>query len=92
MRIRWTVEARNDLVRLHRFLVGVNPSAAARAIQTLRATPARMLLDSPRIGFRLSEFDPREVRRLLAGDYEIRYEIRDDTIMIVGLWHTREDR
>ncbi|RVH20388.1 type II toxin-antitoxin system RelE/ParE family toxin, partial [Sinorhizobium meliloti] len=53
--------------------------------------PAR-LLEQPRIGERLEEFDPREVRRILVGHYEIRYEIRQSTIYVLRLWHTREDR
>jgi plasmid stabilization system protein ParE len=57
----------------------------------LTAAPLR-LIDQPRIGERLYEFDPREVRRILVGKYEMRYEIQDSTIFILRLWHTREDR
>jgi hypothetical protein len=46
----------------------------------------------PRLGVRLPEFSPREVRRLFVDDYELRYEIRGNTIFIINLWHTREDR
>jgi len=41
---------------------------------------------------RLDDFAPREVRRLFVGDYELRYEIQGDAIIIVRLWHTKEDR
>ena len=41
---------------------------------------------------RLEEFDPREVRRILVGDYELRYEIQTSTIYVLRLWHAREDR
>jgi hypothetical protein len=40
----------------------------------------------------LEEFEPREVRRILVGKYEMRYEIQESTIYILRLWHTREDR
>jgi plasmid stabilization system protein ParE len=50
------------------------------------------LLANPRIGERLDEFKPREVRRILVGHYEVRYEIQDLTIYVLRLWHTREDR
>ncbi|MGZ8160407.1 MAG: type II toxin-antitoxin system RelE/ParE family toxin [Methylobacter sp.] len=36
--------------------------------------------------------NPREVRRILVGRYEMRYEIQDSTAYILRLWHTREDR
>jgi plasmid stabilization system protein ParE len=60
-------------------------------VQSLAAAPAS-LLANPRIGERLEEFAPREVRRILVGHYEIRYEIQDSTIYVLRLWHTRESR
>jgi plasmid stabilization system protein ParE len=74
MRIRWTSEARSDLVRLYDFLAPVNRQATARAVQSLRAAPARLLRDNPRLGPRVEGFAPREVRRLFVGDYELRYD------------------
>ncbi len=91
MQLKWTNKAFSDLTRLHEFLALVNRSAAARAVQSLTAAPLR-LLATPRIGERLEEFDPREVRRILVGHYEIRYEIQKSMIYVLRLWHTREDR
>jgi plasmid stabilization system protein ParE len=91
MRIEWTGEALSDLIRLHDFLSPVNPRAAAQTVQGLTAAPRR-LLEQPRIGERLDEFKPREIRRILVGKYEMRYEIRESVIYILRLWHTREDR
>ena len=59
--------------------------------QSLAAAPSG-LPAKPRIGERLEEFDPREVRRILVGHYELRYEIQDQVIYILRIWHTREDR
>jgi plasmid stabilization system protein ParE len=69
-----------------------NRQAAARAVQSLRAAPARLFRDHPRLGSRLDDFAEREVRRLFVGDYELRYEIRGEVIIIVRLWHLRENR
>jgi len=91
MEIKWTGKALSDLVRLHAFLAPVSPRAAARTVQSLTAAPIR-LLDHPRMGERLEEFQPREVRRLLVGHYEMRYEIQVATLYILRVWHTREDR
>jgi plasmid stabilization system protein ParE len=92
MRVLWTGEARSDLVRLYEFLAPLDRRAAAHVVRSLRATPSRLLRDNPRLGPRLFEFAPREVRRLFVDDYECRYEIQGDVIIIVRLWHTREDR
>jgi plasmid stabilization system protein ParE len=91
-RVRWTAAARSDLVRLYEFPAPVNRQAAARAVQSLGGAPARLLRHNPRLGARLDDFAPRDVRRLFVGDDELRHEIRSDAIIIVRLWHTKEDR
>ncbi len=91
MELKWTSKALSDLARLHEFLAAVNQRAAARTVQTLAAAPAK-LLEHPRIGEKLEEFGPNEVRRILVGHYEMRYEIRKSTLYVLRLWHTREDR
>ena len=91
MDLQWTSRALSDLARLHEFLALANKPAAARAAQALTKAPV-ILLTNPRLGERLSEFEPREVRRLLVGHYEMRYEIEESTVHILRLWHTRGDR
>ena len=91
MELRWTRKALCDLARLYDFLAAVNKHSAARTVQSLIAAPIR-LIENPRIGEKLEEFEPREVRRILVGHYEIRYEIQESTIYLLRLWHTREDR
>jgi len=91
MKLRWTSKALSHIARLYEFLAEVNKPAAARTVQALTAAPRR-ILDQPRIGERLDEFEPREVCRILVSHYEIRYEIQASTIYVLRLWHTREDR
>ncbi|MBM9614158.1 type II toxin-antitoxin system RelE/ParE family toxin [Desulfobulbus rhabdoformis] len=91
MELKWTSKALSDLVRLYEFLSLSNKTAAARVIQMLTAAPAKLLL-SPRIGEKIDVFDSREIRRILVGQYEIRYEIQQSTIYVLRLWHTREKR
>ena len=61
------------------------------ALQALTKAPI-VLLTNPRIDEQLFQFEPREVRRILVGTYEIRYELQDSIIYILRLWHTREER
>lgn len=91
MELKWTSKALSDLARLYDFLEPLKPSAAARTVQSLTAVPAT-LRQNPRVGEKLEEFEPREVRRILVGQYEMRYEIQASTIYMLRLWHTREDR
>ena len=91
MRLVWTGKAASDLARLHAFLAEVNPRAAARTARKLVAAPKR-LLGRPRLGERLDEFTPREVRRLIIGGYELRYEVTEAAVIVLRLWHNLEDR
>ncbi len=91
MELKWTSKALSDLARLYDFLAPVNKAAAADTIQKLVSAPSE-LMANPRIGEQLDEFEPREVRRILVGHYEMRYEIHGSKIYVLRLWHTREDR
>lgn len=91
MELKWSSKGLSDLARLYGFLAPVNPVAATRVVQSLTAASSGLLVN-PRIGERLEEFNPREVRRFLVGNYEMRYEIQDGIIYILRIWHTREDR
>jgi plasmid stabilization system protein ParE len=91
MKLEWTSKALADLVRLHDFLAPVNQRAAVQIVQLLVAAPTK-LLQHPRLGERLQEYDPREVRRMLVGNYEMRYELDGKVMYILRIWHTREKR
>ncbi len=91
MELKWTSKALSDLAHLYEFLALANKPAAARAVQALTQAPT-VLLANPRIGEQLFQFEPREVRRILVGEYEVRYEILDASIYVLRLWHTRENR
>ncbi|MET0241235.1 MAG: type II toxin-antitoxin system RelE/ParE family toxin [Sphingobium sp.] len=91
MRIDWTQSAASDLRRLHSFLEVAAPEAAVRVIRQLVSAPER-LLAYPRLGERLDAYEPREVRRLIVGRYEMRYEVIDGAVVILRVWHSREDK
>lgn len=91
MEAKWTSKALSDLARLYEFLAPVNRLAAARTVQSLTTAVSTLQLN-PRLGEQLEEFEPREVRRILVGHYELRYEIQEACLYVLRLWHTREDR
>lgn len=91
MTLKWTVSAERDLARLHAFLAPVNSKVAAKVVKQLVAG-VQQLLAYPQIGVPLDEFAPRDIRRVIVGDYEVRYEVVDSMIYILRLWHAREDR
>jgi len=77
--VRWTPEAVDDLARLHDFLAAHNPSLAQRVVATLW-NAVRQLFVHPRLGSALAGFEGHEVRRLVIGDYGLRYEIAGEAL------------
>jgi len=89
--LRWTSKAHADLVRLYEFLAPVNTATAVRTVRHLVAG-AKRIPAHPRLGIQMPEFAPREVRKVLVADYEIRYELTANDVFILRIFHTREDR
>jgi plasmid stabilization system protein ParE len=89
--IRWSSEARDDVDRLADFIAAHDRILAGEIEQELEQAPKR-LLDFPRRGSRLSQFDPREVREFRVGNYLLRYELAGTEIFVLIFFPAREDR
>ena len=91
MRIVWSSAAWADIDRLHAFLAEHDIDTADAVADRLAKAP-ETLLNFPRRGPRLSQFDPREVRDFRVGNYLLRYELRPTEIVVLRFYHAREDR
>lgn len=91
MRILWSSAAWADVDRLHAFLAERDSDVADALFDQLANSPER-LLDFPRLGQRLSEFNEREVRELRVGHYLLRYQLTAAEIIVLRFFHAREDR
>jgi plasmid stabilization system protein ParE len=91
VRIVWSSAAWADVDRLHAFLAEHDLDAADAVFDRLAKAP-EALLNFPRRGPRLSEFDPREVRDFRVGSYLLRYELTGIDIVVLRFFHAREDR
>lgn len=91
MQLEWTLLAVQDIERLSRFLFLKNPDAARKVVVMLADAPELLLLH-PQVGAADEMYAPREVRSLFVGSYEIIYELTDTRIIILRIWHTKEDR
>ena len=49
----------------------------------------RQLLQRPKVGRLLDQYLPREVRRIIVGNYEMRYERAESIVYVLRVWHTR---
>ena len=93
MNLVWLPQAQADIERLYNFLLEREPQAAERAIRAIQLG-AQRLLNFPRIGHRMD--DDTERRELYvpfgASAYVLRYRIHEDTIVVIRVWHSREER
>ena len=89
----WLPDALNDVARLRIFIMQKNPLAAQRAAQQIKAG-AEMLQQNPEAGRPVDELFP--FRDLMipfgAGSYVLRYRLDESKLVIVRVWHSKEER
>jgi plasmid stabilization system protein ParE len=87
----WFEEAVQDIARLRLFLETKNPRAARRAARCI-LDGAKMLQHHPEAGAPMG--DGRRELFLPFGDsaYVLRYRLDGDDVLIIRVWHGREQR
>lgn len=94
MKLAFAREAPGDLVRLRQFIAVHDPAAAERVARRLIRGIER-LLRFPRLGRRVTigpdELAPDEIREWLVADYVVRYLIAGERIIVLRVWHGREE-
>lgn len=93
MKLVWLPQSQDDIERLFNFLLDKDPAAAERAVRTIQIG-AKRLCEFPHIGRPMG--DETERRELFipfgAGAYVLRYRVHGDTIVVIRVWHSREER
>lgn len=90
MRIRFTLEAIQDLERLRAFVESKNPHAARRIAAELLDGIGN-LARFPDMGLPVTRApDPKLIRDLFVGSYTVRYLREADSIIILRIWHSKE--
>ena len=94
----WLQEAQDDFERVFNFLLSGNANAALKLIDQIDQA-ASLLKEHPFIGALMQDKvgdDDTKRRELFipfgAGAYVIRYRIISERIIIVRVWHNREQR
>ena len=95
MKLAFSREARGDLVRLRAFIAGHDPAAAQRVARRLIQGIER-LIRHPRLGKRVAiapgQEAPEEIRDWLVAHYVVRYLIANGRIIVLRVWHDKEQR
>jgi plasmid stabilization system protein ParE len=91
MNLRFTPEAVEDLVRLRTFVEEKNPTAAQRIAKDLLLGMEKLKV-FPEIGLKVKRaFEPQRIRDLFIGNYTVRYLIGDGEIVVLRIWHGKEN-
>ena len=92
MKLVYTLDAVEDLVRLREFVAEKDASAAS-GIGAELAERIEKLRDFPELGHRvLTAPENLDLRDFIFGNYIVRYIPRDDVIIVLRIWHTFDDR
>ena len=90
MKIQYSPEAIDDLVRLREFIAAKNPYAAKHVAQKL-LSGIEKLKDFPEIGLAVQRSpEPEKIRDLFVTNYTVRYLIGQEAIFILRVWHGKE--
>ena len=91
MKLAYSAESINDLIRLREFIEIKNPQAAKRIAQSIKKN-INQLKSFPYIGVKVEKApDPKLIRDLIIGNYTARYLIRPKEITVLRIWHHKEN-
>lgn len=89
MRLKFTPRAIDGLKRLRAFIAEHNPEAARRVSQRLKQSILH-LAKNPELGKAVEELPG--IRDWVAGAYLMRYVVMERNVIILKIWHGKEDR
>ena len=90
--LKWSLQALNDVQRLHQFSNDKNPDAANRAVRAIRAG-VRILASQPRIGHPAEDLDPEYREWLIPfgqSGYLVLYRLDAAAVILLAVRHARE--
>ncbi len=91
MRLQYSQDAIADLKRLKAFISAHNPAAASR-ISSRLIKGVQAIKTHPRLGHPVPRApDPETIRDLVLGNYIVRYIILRERIVVLRIWHHREE-
>ena len=91
MKISYSPESINDLIRLREFIEIKNPQAAQRIARSIKKGIIQ-LKSFPYLGVKVEQApNPDIIRDLIIGNCTARYLIRPEEISILRIWHHKEE-
>jgi len=91
MKIDYTDDAIEDLKQLREFIAAKNPAAVGRYASAF-INGMSQLKNQPQLGYTVSDVpEPESIRDLIVSDYIVRYALLENQIIILRIWHHKEN-
>lgn len=91
MKLSYSPESINDLIRLREFIAIKKPHAAQRTASSIKKGIAQ-LKSFPYLGVKVEQApNPDIIRDLIIANYTARYLIRPEKISMLRTWHHKEE-
>ena len=85
-RIVWARRALQDLESIASYIAQDSPAYAATVVRTI-VNQTKMLVNFPRSGRKVPEFDNENIRELLVYSYRLIYQLREDEVVVAAVIH-----
>lgn len=85
--VTWTKLALADLDSIHDFIAKESPFYAQKTIEEFLIR-IEVLAKYPEIGREVPEFDRKDIKELIQGNYRIIYRIKSKSISIIRVHHS----
>ncbi len=88
-KVEWSIEARLDLLDILEFYIQRNGNANySRKLNSKINKSIKLITRNPLLG---KQTDINSVRAIVTGDYQVIYEIVEQTLLIVMVWDCRRN-
>lgn len=90
MNLRWTDQARDELLRAFYHIASDRPAAARALVQRIRAS-LRTACEHPLMGRTVPELDVANIRERIVPPYRIIYQVRRGELIVLSVLHERRE-
>jgi toxin ParE1/3/4 len=90
VKVRWTEQARADLIDIFEQVASDNSIAARKLLQQLRESEG-LLLEHPLLGRVVPEFEVANIRERIVPPYRVIYQVLPDLVLFLAVVHSRRN-
>lgn len=90
MRLRWTDQARDEVLRAFLYIAAERPKAARALMYRIRDS-LRTACEHPLMGRTVPELEVANIRERIVPPYRLIYQVRRDELVVLSMLHERRE-